>query len=171
MFIKDRRQTMGLSQESLAEKSKLSLRTIQRAEAGYRISYASMRALAAVLEVDVDDLERELYAREKITEYKDYPLWLRWYLGAGWFSASRQEFKKVEIFFLLMTLFLGIACAIAWHMEHPVQYVAQFGSIMCLLGAYNVSISIRIGDKYDVWSKLEATLPKPFFRYFSKNKE
>lgn len=171
MFIKDRRQTMGLSQEALAEKSKLSLRTIQRAEAGYRISYASMRALSAVLEMDVDDLERKLYARKKITEYKDYPLWLRCYLGSGWFSASRQEFKKVEIFFLLMSLFLGVAYVVTWMMEHPVYHVALFGSVMCLIGAYNVSISIRIGDKYDVWSKLEMTLPKPFFRYFSKNKE
>lgn len=171
MFIKECRQTRGLSQEALAEHCKLSLRTIQRAEAGYRVSYASMRALAAVLEMDVDDLERELYAREKVTEYKDYPLWIRWYLGSGWFSASRKEFKKVEIFFLLMSLLLGIACAISWQMDHPVYQVALFASVMCLLGAYNVSISIRIGDKYDVWSKLEVTLPKPFFRYFLKNKE
>ena len=52
---------MLLSQERVAEISGLSLRTVQRLEARHRVSYASLRALAATFEIDVDLLERELY--------------------------------------------------------------------------------------------------------------
>ncbi|PCJ43601.1 MAG: hypothetical protein COA71_01650 [SAR86 cluster bacterium] len=49
MYIKELRQKRHLSQEQLAEVSGLSLRTIQRVESGYRVSYASLRAFAAYL--------------------------------------------------------------------------------------------------------------------------
>ena len=47
-FLREQRR---LSQERLAELSGLSLRTIQRLEAGHRVSYASLRALAATIEI------------------------------------------------------------------------------------------------------------------------
>ena len=36
----------------------------------------------------------------------------------------------------------------------------------CLFVAYNFSIAIRVGDKYDVWSKLEVTQPGGVFGFF-----
>ena len=48
------RERKLLSQEALAEQSGLSLRTIQRLEAGHRVSYASLRTLAAALQMDVE---------------------------------------------------------------------------------------------------------------------
>ena len=54
------------------------------------------------------------------------------------FSAIRKEFKRIEIFFLIC-------------------------SFVLLLGAYNNSVTIRLGDKYDIWSKLEATQPRSIF--------
>jgi transcriptional regulator with XRE-family HTH domain len=95
MFIKSLRQVKHLSQEELSELSGLSLRTIQRVESGHRVSYASLRALAVAFDINVDELEQELYSMDKIIkEYKDYPFWLRLYLGGGWFAASRSELKK-----------------------------------------------------------------------------
>jgi hypothetical protein len=44
----------GISQEQLAEKTQLSLRTIQRVEAEHRVSYASLRALAVTFDLNVD---------------------------------------------------------------------------------------------------------------------
>jgi transcriptional regulator with XRE-family HTH domain len=68
MFIKNLRQIKYLSQENLAELSGLSLRTIQRVESGHRISYASLRSLAAAFDINVDELEQELYSMDKIVK-------------------------------------------------------------------------------------------------------
>src|SRR5262245_57534136 len=78
MQIRKLREDRGLSQEQLAEATRLSLRTIQRVEAGHRVSYASLRALAATFDVNVDSLERELYAMNTSKdEYIEKPLWVR----------------------------------------------------------------------------------------------
>ena len=65
MNLRALRDSARLSQEQLSEAAGLSLRTIQRAEAGHRVSYASLRAMAKVLEMDTDELELELYAVNK----------------------------------------------------------------------------------------------------------
>jgi hypothetical protein len=44
----------------------------------------------------------------------------------------------------------------------------MFGCLCCFFGAYNISISIRVGDKYDVWSKLESTLLKGLFGFLKR---
>jgi transcriptional regulator with XRE-family HTH domain len=169
MFIKSLRQIKHLSQENLAELSGLSLRTIQRVESGHRISYASLRSLAAAFDINVDELEQELYSMDKIVkEYKDYPLWLRVYLGSGWFSASRNEFKKTEIFFLIVGFLFAGVWIVTSLMDIGIYRIAMFGCLCCFFGAYNISISIRVGDKYDVWSKLESTLPKGLFSFLKR---
>lgn len=170
MFIKSLRQKKHLSQEVLAELSGLSLRTIQRAESGHRVSYASLRSLAAAFDINVDELERELYSMDKIIkEYKDYPLWLRLYLGSGWFTATRDEFKKTEVFFLIVGSILAGVWVVTSLMDIAIYRIAMVGCLCSFFGAYNISISIRVGDKYDVWSKLESTLPKSFFSRFKRN--
>lgn len=161
MFIKSLRHVKHLSQEGLSELSGLSLRTIQRVESGHRVSYASLRSLATAFEINVDVLEQELYSMDKIIkEYKDYPFWLRLYLGSGWFGASRHELKKTEVFFLIVGVILGGVWLVTSLMDIAIYRVAMFGSLCCFFGAYNISISIRVGDKYNVWSRLEVTLPK-----------
>jgi len=78
MLIRNMRQDKGISQEQLAEITRLSLRTIQRVEAGHRVSYASLRALAVAFNLNVDLLERELYAMNTTKdEYFERPLWVR----------------------------------------------------------------------------------------------
>jgi transcriptional regulator with XRE-family HTH domain len=172
MFIKNLRQVKRLSQEDLSEISGLSLRTIQRVKSGHRVSYASLRSLAAAFDINVDELEQELYSMDKIIkEYKDYPFWLRLYLGSGWFGASRNEFKKTEVFFLIFGVILGGVWLVTSLMDIAIYRIAMFGSLCCYFGAYNISISIRVGDKYDVWSRLEVTLPKKgLFGFFTSNK-
>src|SRR5690606_5006251 len=82
MLIRKLREDKGISQEQLAEKTQLSLRTIQRVEAGHRVSYASLRALAVTFELNVDSLERELYAMNTAKdEYIEKPLWVRLVFG------------------------------------------------------------------------------------------
>jgi len=181
MFIKDSRKQMHISQEQLAEISGLSLRTIQRVESGHRIGFASLRALAKTFDINVDLLEQELYSMDNIIkEYKDFPLWLRLYIGSGWFSASRKEFQRIEIFFVVFSLFTTSFWLSGFYLQYgpaPLPFIdvsidSLFGfcSVLLLLGAYNNSISIRLGDKYDIWSKLEATQPDTMFGIFKRKK-
>lgn len=169
MYLKELRQKKRFSQEQLAEESGLSLRTIQRIESGHRVCYSSLRALATVFDINVDLLEQELYSMDKMTsEYKEYPLWLRLYIGSGWFSASRQEFRKIEIFFIVMAIVFSIVWIVGGIQNSPLFSIGIFGSVCSFLGAYNCSITIRVGDKYDVWSRLALTLPGGFFGFLKK---
>ncbi|HSC66224.1 MAG TPA: helix-turn-helix transcriptional regulator [Cellvibrio sp.] len=175
MLIKELRQKRLLSQEQLAELCGLSLRTIQRVESGHRIGFASLRALAAEFNVSVESLEQELYAMEKVSnEFKELPLWLRLYIGSGWFSANRDEFKKIELFYLILSLcFLAfwVSNSILNFLPEPTEKVLIIGGFCTLAGAYNASATIRTADRYDVWSRLEATLPKrPFWAWWKNNK-
>ncbi len=59
MIVRKLRLERGWSQEQLAEASGLSVRTIQRIERGQAPGLESLKALAAVFEVDVSDLQAE----------------------------------------------------------------------------------------------------------------
>src|ERR1700730_12443244 len=104
MNLRFLREQKLLSQERLAQMSGLSLRTIQRLEAGHRVSYASLRALAVTLEINVDSLERELYAMNKSTDdFVEIPTWVRLLDGKRWFGGrglSRRDVHVVEAFCL-----------------------------------------------------------------------
>lgn len=59
MIIRKLRLKRGWSQEQFAEMSGLSVRTIQRSERGQSISVESLKALAAVFEIDVTKLTED----------------------------------------------------------------------------------------------------------------
>ncbi len=65
MHIRKRRIDKGWSQETLAEVSGLSVRTVQRIERGGKASLETMNALAAVLEVDISTLTKETGMNEQ----------------------------------------------------------------------------------------------------------
>jgi transcriptional regulator with XRE-family HTH domain len=168
MLIRELRRKKCISQEQLAAMCGLSLRTIQRVEGGHRIGYTSLHALATVFKINVDTLEQELYTMEKSSSaYKDLPLWIRLYIGSSWYAASRKEFQKFEFF----CIFLTITFAITWAFlsmsdsEKLSVKISIFGFICTLIGAYNISITIRVGDKYDIWSRLEPTLQSGIFDF------
>ena len=59
MLLKQLRAQKGWSQETLAEKSKISVRTIQRIENGKRANLETLKDIACALEVEVTTLTRE----------------------------------------------------------------------------------------------------------------
>ena len=166
MFIRVLRQRFRLSQEQLAESAGLSLRTIQRVEAGHRISYSSLRALADVFEVDVDKLELELYAMDKTSEdYRELPLWVRLMLGRGRVSSSRRELVFTEIILVCLGILLvglGIANSF-WSLIDDPKSTALYSGLLMFLFAYLTSVCIRVGDKYSAWPLLGHTQPRTFF--------
>ena len=166
MFVRVLRQRFRLSQEQLAESAGLSLRTIQRVEAGHRISYASLRALADVFEVDVDKLELELYAVDKTSkEYKELPLWVRLMLGRGWVSSSRRELYFMEITLVILgAVLVGVSLVNTfWPVIYDPQSSALYSGLLMFLFAYLISVCIRVGDKYSAWPLLGHTQPRKFF--------
>ena len=166
MFVRVLRRRFRLSQEQLAESSGLSLRTIQRVEAGHRISYASLRALADVFEVDVDKLELELYAMNKTSkDFKELPLWVRLLLGRGRVSSSRRELYFTEIVLVgLGVLLVGLSVASSfWSLIYDPEGYALYSGLLMFLFAYFTSVCIRVGDKHSVWPLLGITQPRKFF--------
>jgi transcriptional regulator with XRE-family HTH domain len=154
MSIKTLRERKALSQEQLAEVSGLSLRTIQRVEAGHRVSFASLRALAAIFDVDVDSLERELYAMSKSTDgtFVEIPLWARVLNGSSWYKGPRPSRRDSHLLEIVL-LSLAIVCLLTSFLVQSelttrlLRFAALFEFICC----YIVSASIRIIDTYKLW--------------------
>ena len=162
MFIKKLRQQHFYSQEHLSEITGLSLRTIQRVEHGHRVSYSSLRKLSAAFDIDVDKLEREIYAmNENTDEFKETPLWIRLVLGKGWFFGGKQRYEKMTSLFMG----LGIVCFMAWisllfWIRVPALHDLMLASLLrasvsLLLAAIFSMYCIHLGDKYKAWQVLE----------------
>jgi len=155
------REHKFLSQERLAEMSGLSLRTIQRLEAGHRVSYASLRALAVTLEIDVDSLERELYSVNKSADdFVEIPKWVRLLDGKRWFGGrglSRGNLRVIEAFCLgCGALVFALSFLVASSAGTKMLRAAGFVELVC---AYLVSVNIRLGDKYKLWPGAQGSSP------------
>ena len=134
--------------------SGLSLRTVQRLEAGHRVSYASLRALATAFQIDVDSLERELYAMNKSAEddFVEVPRWLRIMadrMSFGGPRLTRKDFRLVELFCIACA---GIAFAASFFVsEYGRAQAVRALAIMPMFAGYLVSLNIRVLDKYKLW--------------------
>jgi transcriptional regulator with XRE-family HTH domain len=158
MNLRFLREQKLLSQERLAEMSGLSLRTVQRLEAGHRVSYASLRALAVTLEINVDSLERKLYAMNRSTEdFVEIPRWVRLLDGKRWFGGpglSRRDVHVIEAFCLACAVIVFAASfMVASNATAKVLRTCAFLALAC---GYLVSVNIRLGDTYKLWPGTES---------------
>ena len=152
---------MRISQERVAEMSGLSVRTVQRLEAGHRVSYASLRALAITFKTDVDLLEREFYAVKQSTdEFIEIPRWIRllhdrlWFGGPRW---SRRDFLVVEALCLVLAVIVLAASFLAEHASASAVRMVAIGPVGC---CYLVAVSIRVMDRYKLWPGSENAPPE-----------
>jgi len=157
MSFRSLREQKMLSQEKLSQMSGLSLRTIQRLEAGHRVSYASLRSLAATFQMDVDVLERELYAMKKSDDYVEVPRWVR-QLSSGMFwrgapQASRRQALTAEA----VCMGLGIAMLVVSFVGVSpfTATLLRLGAACNLLAGYGVSVGVRVIDSYQAWPAAE----------------
>ena len=160
MSFRSWRERKLLSQERVAEMSGLSLRTVQRLDAGHRVSYASLRALATAFEIDVDQLERELYAVKKSTdEFVEIPRWVRLMSGAHWFGGpglSRKNVLFLEAFCMACTV---LALAVAFFGPDHGKLVLTRIALLPLAGCYLTALTIRMIDRYKLWPGAENAFP------------
>jgi len=147
---------MLLSQERVADMSGLSLRTVQRLDAGHRVSYASLRALAAAFKTDADLSEREFYAVSNPTdEFVEIPRWVRLLSDRLWFGGPRLNRRDT-----LWIEALCIACAVvafagSFLASDPARATVRASTIVTLLCCYLTAVSIRHFDKYKLWPSAE----------------
>ena len=152
MSFRSMREQRHLSQEKVAELSGLSLRTVQRLEAGHRVSYASLRALALVFETNVDLLEQELYAmRTPTDEFVEIPRWIR-ALNAWPFAGprlSRREVQVVEV--LCITIAVMVFSASFLVQSEAAANTVRAGATVAFAAAYLVCVFVRILDAHNLW--------------------
>ena len=163
MYIKTLRQDKRISQEQLAEKSGLSLRTIQRVESGHRVSFASLRSLANTFEIDVDTLERELYAMKTTDEFTELPLWVRLVFSKGMGSKNRHSNRIFEVRLVTVGVISFALCFSPFfdgkqldHGHLTIDDQLLYVGLIMFSGAYAIATTIRLGDKYSVWSHLKS---------------
>ena len=163
-MIKNLRMQSHMSQEQLADVSGLSLRTIQRVEAGHRVSYSSLRALAQSFNLNVDELEWELYAMQKSSkEFSEAPLWIRLFLHRGLYSISRKWTLILEK--ILAGLFLASFCVWLLPLFDDIKlansrYLMLDEQILIagfsfLMAAYWLSVITRVSDKFSAWQQVK----------------
>jgi transcriptional regulator with XRE-family HTH domain len=159
MLIRKLREDRGISQEQLAEATQLSLRTIQRVEAGHRVSYASLRALAATFDLNVDLLERELYAMNTTKdEYIEKPLWVRLMFGLPSLgSLNRSGLIRHEASLVAYAIFAYIASFIVPRVEFlfwslTTTDALHFSAFSALFVAYIASVTFRLREKFKTWA-------------------
>lgn len=156
MLIRKLREDKSISQEQLAEAAHLSLRTIQRVEAGHRVSYASLRALAVTFDLNVDLLERELYAMNTTkNEYIEKPLWVRLVLGLpslgrlGRSDLIRHEASLVAYAFVAYaSSFIVPRVEFSFWNLTTVDAV-HLSAFSALFIAYVASITLRLREKFN----------------------
>jgi transcriptional regulator with XRE-family HTH domain len=153
MSFRSWRERQLLSQERVAEMSGLSLRTIQRLEAGHRVSYASLRALATAFEVDVDSLERELYAMNRSADdFIEIPRWVRRLNDAFWFGglrASRRDIRLLEGLLVGCGAFFFVASFVVT--SEAIAKLFRASAFFELLLGYYVSVASRVIETYKLW--------------------
>jgi transcriptional regulator with XRE-family HTH domain len=154
---------MLLSQERVAEMSGLSVRTVQRLEAGHRVSYATLRALATAYKTDVDLLEREFYAvKQSADEFVEIPRWVRLLNDKLWFGGprlSRRDFLVIEA---MCIVFAVIAVTVSFLVPQNARSGIRVIAILTVVCCYLVAVSIRMYDRYRLWPGSEnAPAEKP----------
>ncbi|MGM0630193.1 MAG: helix-turn-helix domain-containing protein [Pseudomonadota bacterium] len=140
MIIKKLRKKRRWSQDHLATLSGLSLRTIQRVEAGHAASMETINSLSSVFETDITNLTEEIDVIDKDAEtWKETPLWVR--MGV-WGIRKRSTVLKWE----LICFFIGCLGLVGVYF-HPflVMFLVFWGS------AYWYAVSIRWIDSKKLW--------------------
>lgn len=142
MVIKKLREQKQWSQEQLSILSGISIRTIQRIEAGNRASLESLKALASVFETDIETLQKEIIVIDKTTEeWKAQPWWLR-------FNLFGIRSRKHLIFAEKCCLFLGVAFWFGGLFFEP--ELLPFAPAL-FISAYISAWTIRKGDEDKIW--------------------
>ncbi|MBU2918955.1 helix-turn-helix domain-containing protein [Psychrosphaera sp. F3M07] len=102
MFLKSLRQKHNWSQEQLAQLSGLNIRTIQRAEKGESVGLETLKSLASVFEVDINEIKNGIRNQNEHVDKQGY-------LEPEFdLEKVQAEVKAKKEFYMLALFLLGI---------------------------------------------------------------
>jgi transcriptional regulator with XRE-family HTH domain len=140
MIVKKLRAKKSWSQDQLATLAGVSLRTIQRVEAGNTASLETLKSLASVFEIEISRLTEEIVVINKATEeWKNVPRWVS--IGV-WGMKSR----KAALMWERLCVLIG-TIGFVWGFVDPI--VMPLTAIWA--AAYWYAVSIRWIDKEQLW--------------------
>ena len=145
MNVKNLREQRNWSQEQLATMAGLSLRTIQRVEAENPASRETLKSLAAVFEVSVDELTERVRMIDKQTEaWQNVPRWVAYSL---WGIKERQY----AIISIVLLLICGAAFYLTsgWGDPMNISAVFWFGLYLGAVGWF--AMAVRWVDNKRLW--------------------
>ena len=145
MIVKKLREKKYWSQEQLANMAGLSLRTIQRVEAGNPASKETLKSLASVFEIDISELTKRVKMIDKKSEdWQSVPLWV---------SAGLLGFKdRVQT---IVSIVLLVICGLVFFLYggwgEPIGIGAAAWFSVYLLAVGWFAAAVRWVDKKGLW--------------------
>ncbi len=135
MLVKKLRDERHWSQEQLATLAGISLRTVQRVEAGDKVSLETLKSLAAVFEIDISKLTEVIPVIDKNSpEWKAEPWLIRALVYPHY---KRSRLLRHEYFFFFFGIFAlalgaqpvttGLCLSSAYVMAKVMQYIDRKG--------------------------------------------
>lgn len=138
MIVRKLREKHNWSQEQLSQLAGVSLRTIQRVEAGNKASLETLKALASVFEVELSKLTEEIIVIDKeADDWKSEPWFIRFFLIG---VKKRSHIVGIEYFLLAF----GV---LSWIVIKPMVLAPP----LAFLFAYFNSKLIAYIDKRAYW--------------------
>ena len=114
-------------------------------------------------EIDVDSLERELYAVDKSTDdFVEIPRWARLWDDARWFGGPGLSRRDVHLIAAFCVACAVIVFAGSFLVASDVTAnVVRTGAVVALVCGYLVSVFIRISDTFSAEHAPQKQIPLP----------
>lgn len=145
MIVKKLRKEKHWSQEQVATLAGLSLRTVQRVEAGNPASKETLKSLASVFEVDVSRLTERIKVIDKKSEdWQNVPLWVS-------FGLLGFKQRKQAVISILLLLVCGIAFYFNNGWGEPSGISAFFWFVLYILAVGWFAMAVHWVDKKKMW--------------------
>lgn len=161
ILIASLRKTKGWTQEVLAEKSGISLRTIQRLESGQETSLDTLRLVAEALEVSISDLFKKDEDNTNKDEIERYSREVAVQMNRR--KSDNELFKIGRVFFFIFIIFLSFVISL---MPKSIQGVAGITWVGILLTSFSIIKYIRLS-----WWELKLDKKYPLTRGVEKTRQ
>ena len=145
MLVKKLREEKRWSQEQLANIAGLSLRTIQRVEAGKPASNETLKSLASVFEISISKLTERVKVIDKTSEdWQSVPYWVS--LGIMGFKERKQAILSIVMLFICGAIFYLYG---GWGEPMGLSAFAWFSVYLVATGWF--AAAVHWVDKKSMW--------------------
>ena len=157
--MKSLRRQKRWSQEQLAQLSGLNVRTIQRVEKGDRVGIETLKALASVFEVTIDELISSLEVESATSEGEtddDNEAQIR-------YQAAQEKVQSIKSFYVLTAFLVGVFLVFMLPNynggENLGALVAVFLCFSALIATYGFMVFQPFGEEWEK-SKISGMLSR-----------